>query len=354
MSGKAAVKMEELLKLTRRMAPDLTEEWIKRYRILKTIRLLEPVGRRMVAVSIGMPERTVRGEIDKLSIQKLIDVSKIGMVVTQDGHTVLKGLEPLFLALTGISALEDKMAQLLGVEKVLIAQGNCDENENVKKEMGRLAVSAMLSQIEEHSKIAVTGGTCLAAFVEAMPHFSGKKAELVVPARGSIGRKNEVQADTLAVKLAEKLGADYRLLHLPDTLSQKALDEMKQDPEIKDTIEEMHQAKTLIFGVGNGLEMAEKRHVDEQTYLKLKQQQVVAEACGYYFNAAGDVVHVSRCIGIDFHDIGSMNCVIAIAGGKRKADCILAVSKRMQKGVIVMDEGAATAVLEQVESNFSA
>ena len=34
--------MEEKLQMVRKIVPDLTEELVKRYRILKTVRLLEP------------------------------------------------------------------------------------------------------------------------------------------------------------------------------------------------------------------------------------------------------------------------------------------------------------------------
>ena len=57
--------MEEKLQMVRKIVPDLTEELVKRYRILKTVRLLEPCGRRLVVISLGMTERTVRSEIEK-------------------------------------------------------------------------------------------------------------------------------------------------------------------------------------------------------------------------------------------------------------------------------------------------
>ena len=42
------------LQLVKKIAPDLTEEMVKRYRVLKTVRLLQPCGRRMVVLSLGM------------------------------------------------------------------------------------------------------------------------------------------------------------------------------------------------------------------------------------------------------------------------------------------------------------
>ena len=116
--------MEHTLQLVKKIAPDLTEELIKRYRVLKTVRLLQPCGRRLVVLSLGMTERTVRSEIERLSAQNLVHVSKIGMSLTEEGMEVLEGLERIFSALTGLSILEEKLAAgnvpvvVIGTEKI--------------------------------------------------------------------------------------------------------------------------------------------------------------------------------------------------------------------------------------------
>lgn len=234
--------MERKLQLLKKIAPDLTEEFIKRYRVLKTIRLLQPCGRRLVVCSLGMTERTVRSEIERLSAQELVKVSKIGMSLTEAGTDVLRGLEEVFSALTGLSVLEERLGSALGARKVYIAQGDSDDSERAKKEMGQLAAKALLENAAEERRIAITGGSTMAELVQAVPEMTSRMARMVLPARGSVGRKLELQADTLAAKLAEKLLSDYRMLHLPDNLSAHVLEEMKQDPEVAETIEEIGRA----------------------------------------------------------------------------------------------------------------
>ncbi|NCC15075.1 MAG: sugar-binding transcriptional regulator [Clostridia bacterium] len=342
--------MEEKLQLIRRIAPDLTEEMIKRYRVLKTVRLLQPCGRRMVVLALGMTERTVRSEIERFSVQKLVQVSKTGMMVTEEGMEVLEGLEEIISVMTGLSDLEEKLAGLLGVKKVLIAQGDADVSERSRKEMGQLAMRLLLEKTNEKSCIAITGGTAMEDLVVAAPEMSKPMAKMIVPARGSIGRRMELQADTLAVQLAGKLQAEYRLLHLPDNLSETALEEMKKQPEILETIQEMDQANILLLGVGNALEMAEKRRLDPEVRLYLAEQDAVAEACGYYFNRSGEVLYRTRSIAIDFNEIGKMDEVIVVAGGDKKAESIFAVSQSIPSGVFVIDEGAALRMLHLLEA----
>ena len=337
--------MEYKLQLIKKIAPDLTEEMVKRYRVLKTVRLLQPCGRRLVVLSLGMTERTVRSEIERLSAQNLVHVSKIGMSLTEEGMEVLEGLEGIFSALTGLSVLEEKLAETLGAQKVFIAQGDSTDSERAQKEMGQLAARVLFDNTTNDLRIAIAGGSAMAELVQAVPEGLDNKAKMVLPARGSIGRRLELQADTLAAKLAEKLQADYRLLHLPDNLSPHVLEEMKKDPDIAETIGEMEQANILLLGVGNALEMAEKRHLDENIRKQLEKDNAVAEACGYYFNGKGKVVYETRSIGIDFNDIDKMDCIIVVAGGKEKAESLLAVSHSIPNGIFVTDEGAALEML---------
>lgn len=337
--------MERKLQLVKKIAPDLIEEMVKRYRVLKTIRLLQPCGRRLVVVSLGMTERTVRSEIERLSAQKLVNISKIGMSLTEEGNDVLEGLEAIFSALTGLSILEERLTEALGAKKVWIAQGNSDSSDRAKKEMGQLAARILAEKATKERRIAIAGGSAMAELVQAMPEAGEQMAKMVVPARGSIGRRLELQADTLAARLAEKLHSDYRMLHLPDNLSDSVLCEMKRDPDIKETIEEMEQANILLLGVGNASEMAEKRHLNAQICDLLKKEHAVAEACGHYFDGKGRVVYVTRSIGINLHEIGKMESVIVVAGGERKAESLLAVSRSIPNGIFVTDEGAALEML---------
>lgn len=337
--------MERKLQLLKKIAPDLTEELIKRYRVLKTIRLLQPCGRRMVVFSLGMTERTVRSEIERLSTEALVKVSKIGMSLTDTGMEVLKGLEDVFSALTGLSVLEERLERTLDAKKVFIAQGDSDGSEQARKEMGQLAAKALLDHAAQERRIAITGGTAMAALVQAVPEMTVPMARMVLPARGSVGRKLELQADTLAATLAEKLLSDYRMLHLPDNLSAHVLEEMKEDPEVAETIEEMKQADILLLGVGNAMEMAERRRLDEAIRRQLQEKRAVAEACGYYFDAKGNVVYETRSVGIAFEEIRRAECVIVMAGGRKKAESLMAVSHSISGGIFVTDEGAALEIL---------
>ena len=280
--------MEHKLQLIKKIAPDLTEEMIKRYRVLKTVRLLQPCGRRLVVLSLGMTERTVRSEIERLSAQALVHISKIGMKPDGRGMEVLEGLETIFSALTGLSILEERLTDALGAQKVFIAQGDSDSSERAQKEMGQLAARVLSENTTEDLRIAIAGGSAMAELVQAAPESAVPMAKLVLPAwehRAQIGAAGGYPCGKTGGK-----AADYRLLHLPDDLSPRVLEEMKKGLDISKPLRKWSTANILLLGVGNALELAEKRRLDEAVRKQLEKDNAVAEACGYYFDGAGKVV----------------------------------------------------------------
>lgn len=319
---------------------------IKRYRVLKAVSLLQPTGRRSISFYLDLTERTVRNEIELLNRQKLIETTKSGMFITEEGMEILEKLEPLTKEYLGISVLEQQVKDILKVKQVIIVQGNCDENEEIKKEIGNAAAKVFLAQIQKESVISITGGSTVAEFVESIPEFSMPMAKLVVPARGSIGRRLEYQSNTLTALLAAKLKSEYKLLNFPDTMSTKTLNEIKNEPEIQDALNRLQQASILIVGIGNALEMAKKRHVSDTIYDFLVRKEAVAEAFGYYFDANGEIVYISRSISIKLENISKISSLIAVAGGAQKGASIISVAKNISNGIVVIDEGAATEIIK--------
>ena len=336
------------LQMINKIAPEEMSALVRRYRILRAIAVLEPVGRRTISLSLDFSERTVRNETEKLHMQQLIVVSREGMKVTEEGKNLLTNMEPFVKSINGISEMEKHLADLLGIEKAYLAEQGCKDSPSAKKELGRIAADVLLRSISKESKIALTGGSTLANMVESMPFFHTKKAELVLPARGSIGGILEQQADTLAAGLAEKLGARYKLLQLPDHMSQKAFEEMKQEPLIQETITQIKQADVLILGVGNALEMAQKRQVDSAVYEFLLKKGAVAEMLGYYLDSNGTIVYSSYSIGLRLEELSRIKKIIVVAGGKSKAEALAAVCCKMPQAILITDKMTAKEIYKRI------
>lgn len=336
--------MKNVLSLQQKIVPEIIELLLKRYKILKCIYYNQPVGRRALSQELDLGERVVRTEVNFLKEQGLIEIYSTGMTVTKDGEYILESLEEMIHEISGLADVENKLKKILEVHKVIVVPGDIDEDITVLKEMGRLAANYIKSILSNDTIIALTGGSSVSQVVENFPKVS-KENILVVPARGGIGRNVDTQASTLAAKLAYKIGANYKLLHVPDKLSREALGTMLNEPGIKDVVQNISKADILIFGIGRADEMSKRRGLEEAEIEELLSKGAVAEAFGYYFDKGGEIVYKTPTIGLDFKDVPNIKHIVAVAGGKGKAEAIIATKINNPNMVIVTDEAAAKEIL---------
>ena len=169
-----------------------------------------------------------------------------------------------------------------------------------------------------------------------------------VPARGGLGESVEFQANTIASAMAKKIGGQYRLLHVPDFLSEDAYLSLIDEPNVKEIVTVIRQARIVIHGIGDAVRMAQRRKLDESTIEDLKKDGALAEAFGYYFNREGHVVHKMHTVGLRLEDIQQTDTVIAVAGGRSKGEAIRAIMKFGHEDILVTDEAAAKIILEEL------
>jgi central glycolytic genes regulator len=331
----------ELLSIQKKLLPDLLDMMKKRYEVLHHIRLMQPVGRRSLAAYLQTTERILRAEVDFLKSQELVKIDVIGMSLTQEGYQLMDEIEPFVKDLFGLTELEQELSQRLGIPKVVIVAGDCDLSPLAKKAIGQAGAKILRQYLDKEQTVAITGGSTIAEVVHMLVPTSTMKGSLFVPARGGLGEDVEYQANTLASKLAKKTGGQYRLLHVPDQMSEEVYQSLMQDANIQELLQEIRAAGIVIHGVGDAITMAERRRSDPALIDKLKQLGAVAEAFGYYFGKDRTIVHKMQSVGLRLEDIKQAEKVIAVAGGKSKADAILAVMAQGYNDVLITDEAAA-------------
>lgn len=338
--------MKKLVQLQQKIYPDLLEVMQKRYTVLYTIYLFEPIGRRGIVDHTNFTERYVRNEIDFLQSQRFINVSTKGMIITEEGKGIIEQLHEFIRELSGLISLEKKLQKLMGVEKVIIVAGDSDDGTFVKQELGRATVTFLKKMIQRNVTIAVTGGTTMAQVANAMSPFEGVEC-LFVPARGGVGEKVENQANTIVAKMAKAEKGDYKLLHVPDPLSETLYQTIIHEPSITETLSLIKHASIVLHGIGEALSMAARRKTSEHIVEKLKREKAVSEAFGYYFNKNGEIVHKVRTIGIQLEDLSGTDTVITVAGGKSKARAIASFMKQKKSNVLITDEAAAMEIVNK-------
>ncbi len=326
--------------------PDVIEVLKKRYTILRHIMATGIVGRRTLAAQIGITERVLRSETDFLKEQGLLLVEPLGMRISDTGKLLLEELEPIIKELLGLTDLEDTLRNRFGLQKVLVVPGDSELSPHVKSELGRAAAASLKKVVNKDDVIAVTGGSTMAEVADGLISSSQLKGNLFVPARGGLGESVELQANTIASNMAKRTGGQYRLLHVPDHLSEDAYQSLIQEPNIQEVVNVIRKARIVIHGIGDAIVMAKRRKVDDATIHSLAGEGALAEAFGYYFDEHGKVVHKMQTLGLRLEDIQLTEVVIAVAGGKSKGHAISAVMKYGHDDILVTDEAAAREMLK--------
>lgn len=337
--------MQEILKVQQKIVPEFLELLEKRYNILRTIYYNQPIGRRVLANTLGIGERIVRSEINFLKEQNLIEINTSGMIITNEGEIIIDKLKEFIHEIKGLSNVETFIKQKLAIKEIIVVPGNVDEDRTVINEIGKAAANYMINNIQDNNIIALTGGSTMKEVVDKVSKITTFKNVLVVPARGGMGKNVETQANTLAARLAHKIGANYKMLHLPDNLSENALSTVLNEKGIKEVIEKIYEADIILYGIGRADKMARRRGLNVNEIEELEKLGTVGEALGYYFNSAGKVVHSASTIGIKNEYLKKINTVVAVAGGKSKAEAIIATARNSHNEILITDEGAARQIV---------
>ena len=338
--------MNKILSLQHKIVPELIELLERRYTILQNLYILQPVGRRGLAHRMELPERLIRKELDFFKEQGLIAVDSLGVILTSEGKGLLEDLKSLIDEVSGLGELEILLQNKLNIRKVMIVPGDSDQNQLVMKEIGRVSSRYLLEQLSDASVIAITGGSTALAIAEAMPEKSLGNNLTVVPARGGLGEDVELQANSIAAKLAKKISANYKLLYVPENIEEELVRTLLLDPKIKQILDLVKYSNILIHGIGEAELMARRREVDEQELKAILAEGAVGEAFGHYFNEEGIIIHSTSSIGIGFGDLKNIDHIIAVAGGNTKARAIISVVSKGNQDVLITDEGAANKMVE--------
>lgn len=338
----------ELLDVIKSIAPEITEIIERRYLILRTISNLQPVGRRALSTHLGLGERIVRNEVNTLKDKGFLNIELMGMYVSDDGKALLDELNYIYKDLKGILELQRNLEKHLGVRQVVIVPGNSIEDVSVLKEMGKTTSNLIKRFINQKDIIGITGGSTMATVAEEMTQSHQLNDVLVIPARGGLGSELENQANAIAAKIGKKLGGTYKLLNVPDTLEEEALDIIIKNDEIKGSIDLINGINLLVFGIGRADTMALRRNLSNDRIDTILSKGSVAEAFGHYFDIEGKEVWEYKTIGLSLDKFKEIQTVIGVAGGAEKAEAIMAISSLRKDIIIVTDESAGKKILNLV------
>lgn len=337
--------MEHLLTVMERFAPDAMEIIINRYSLLRQVMHHQPVGRRHLCKALGFTERMVRADVDVLKSQGLIQTCPSGIYLTASGEEMVNAIDEFSPFLFNLQSLAQQIKERFGLNEVILVPGDSYYDALTKKDLGRAAARYLKKILYPGCVLAVTGGSTLAEVAEAITDGTGINHLTVVPARGGLGEEMEQQAGAIAARIAKTIGAQYRLLHIPDKLEETTAAALKKDPYLNEVTHLIKNSNILFHGIGSAMEMASRRGLSSSEIAFLQERGAVGEAFRYYFNEKGRIVYEVPGMGLELKDLDHMNQVVAVAGGSNKAAAIKAVLSNGQQTVLISDEGAAQGIV---------
>lgn len=336
----------DLLKLQKKIVPEMLEMLELRYDILRSIYHNQPIGRRSLAQNLNIKERTIRTQVNILKELELLNVESMGMYITEEGKKIIESLKHLIHDLKGISQLENNLKEVLGLKNVIIVPGNIVEKDLSLDDMGKVSSTYLRQSIKDNFIIGVTGGTTMASLAENMSKGKVAKDILVIPARGGLGKDVETQSNNVAASLAKKLEGSYKLLHIPDNMDKATLNAVLNLPNISEAMELIGKMDLLVFGIGRADTMANRRNLPKEKVEELMEKGAVAEAFGHYFDINGNEVWEYKTVGLSLDRFKSLDKVIAVAGEEEKAEAIIAIAKLKSDMTLITDELAARKILQ--------
>ena len=337
--------MKNLIEVQKKIIPQAIDLMEKRYAILRQINISQPIGRRMLSSVLNLSERTTRTEIDFLKDQKFINIDVSGMTITSEGQDLLENLEAVMGEIMGISDMEDKLRELLGIKDVVIAKKVGDNN---LKSVAKAAAEYLLKKINEYDIIAIAGGSTmreLAENIETGQEYEGVK---ILPTRGSVGAEIDLQANSIAATMAKKLGSQVEFLYIPDNLDGSAREALMSVPDIKRTLDDLKKADRIFFSIGRADVMALRRGMSEAEVDLLKEKKAVGEAFGYYFDKDGQIAMKLNTVGIDIDMYRNSKDASLVFTGKDKVDSFLALYKMNKNLNLITDEECAKELINRL------
>ncbi len=340
------MNINRILEIQNKIVPETVDLLMKRYEILKIIAALQPIGRRNLSAKLGITERTMRTEIDKLKEMDLINIQNAGVYLTETGINMLSEIHNTFYYIKNLSEIELKLMEKLKLKRVAVVSGDAERDTITFNDLGKKAAEIVFELIKNDTVLGISGGTTMACVVKQMKRKKTIKDILVLPARGGLSEELEIQANTLAANLAEKLDAHYKLLHIPDNLDEQELNVLKNNKLINDVLSDIQKINLLVFGLGNAMDMAIRRKSDKNVFKRIESENLTAEAFGYFFDREGTVKMQTNSVGITLENFKIIKNSVGVAAGSSKAEAIYAISKFNNNFILVTDEAAAIRILE--------
>jgi deoxyribonucleoside regulator len=248
--------------------------------------------------------------------------------------------------------LSDSLKQAFGLHKAIVVPEGDHPGEVLMQALGKAAADHLSGVLKDGDRLGIGWGTMVRHVVDQL----SKRKEVsvtCVPLLGSLGEMPpDFQVNDLVRRAAEKLGGQWRSLHVPFLVgSEGTRDAILSDPMISETISMWRGIDVALVGIGASLShspMLRSGYFGKADILQMEVQSVVGDICSRFFDATGKPCELDisrRMVGIDLTTLRTAGQVVAVATGLFKTEAIRAALRAGYVDVLVTGEHTAEALL---------
>ncbi len=252
------------------------------------------------------------------------------------------------------SDLSKQVREKFALSDVYVSEFAADSSNSAESEamqisrhLARLGGEALHEIIQPGDTVGVAWGETLHNLADEVPR---RKIEDVTIYQiiGSMRSPLISTAESCAIRISSRLGADCYTLHAPAILTTAPLAEaLREEPVIRSQLEKFASLDRTVFSIGNcdtTTESVQNLISSKADFDWYTRHGAVGVLCGRFIDAGGNHIKGemdSRMIGITLSELQAKRNGILIAGGPSKWEAILATLKGGYVSHLVTDGDTA-------------
>ncbi len=251
--------------------------------------------------------------------------------------------------------IENALEEKFKIFRALVVETG-DTYEETKKNIGKAGANCLLDMIDNDDVLGVAWGTTIYEMVKALPESVEKKNITVVQITGGLGQTS-VGYESLEItrRLAEIFKAPSYQLYAPaifDNEETKKL--MLQESKIIETINMFGKVNIAVVGLGSVLPepstlLYRDGYIKQEDFEEIVSSNAVGNVNSSFYTLDGKRCFTKidrKTIDVDADQLKRVRYVIALAGGKFKAQAIYGALKGKIVNIIVTDNETAQILVD--------
>lgn len=256
------------------------------------------------------------------------------------------------------SSLSRELREKFGLTDAYVAEFTADTKDHSQLEakalnhhIARVGAEALFDIVRPGDLIGVSWGETIHLLAGEMPHRNVDDLT-VIQMIGSMKSPLISTAESCAIRIASRLGADCYTLHAPAVLSTPELAKaLRAEPVIADQLNKFDDFDRTVFSVGScdtNAMIIQSSITSEADFEWYRSQGAVGVLCGRFIDRDG--IHISgamdeRIIGVTLEQVRKAKSGVLVAGGAAKFNAIMATLKGGFVSHLVVDEVTARNLL---------